>query len=514
MAQLETLKQQLGKPYFDLEFLLNCFREVLVENNEHELAACVPWISESCSFNEITFTQKHFHLFSVCFQLLNLAETNGAVQNRRKNEEKNSLSSINGLWANSLQILQKNGFSEEEISSVLGEIVVQTVLTAHPTEAKRPVILKKYRELYLLLVKRENSMYNSFELEEIRNEIKRVITSIWFIDEYYMEKPKVETELDNVIHYFLNVFPEVVNLVNRRLIQAWEFAGFNSATLVEKNNFAQLRFGTWIGGDRDGHPFVTADVTRNTLLKLRLNAFIILKDELLKLSENLSFYSDIHQLPKNISERFKEIIAELGSDTKMLVSANRNEAFKLFVLLLMEKLPIDIGKAQSFELIDKKGSYFQSDQLVADLECLKKALKEYGVSVLANDAVNRTIQMVQTFGFQLAELDIRQNSNYYEKALIQIINESKTSEKIQEEFSELEKQQIIDAELKSNRPFIRDWSNLPVEAKSVLDCFDVLQKHISGYSGNALGSLIVSMTRNVWDLMTVYVLAREAGLTF
>ena len=514
MAQLETLKQQLGKPYFDLEFLLNCFREVLVENNEHELAACVPWISESCSFSEITFTQKHFHLFSVCFQLLNLAETNGAVQNRRKNEEKNSLSSINGLWANSLQILQKNGFSEEEISSVLGEIVVQPVLTAHPTEAKRPVILKKYRELYLLLVKRENSMYNSFELEEIRNEIKRVITSIWFIDEYYMEKPKVETELDNVIHYFLNVFPEVVNLVNRRLIQAWEFAGFNSATLVEKNNFAQLRFGTWIGGDRDGHPFVTADVTRNTLLKLRLNAFIILKDELLKLSENLSFYSDIHQLPKNISERFKEIIAELGSDTKMLVSANRNEAFKLFVLLLMEKLPIDIGKAQSFELIDKKGSYFQSDQLVADLECLKKALKEYGVSVLANDAVNRTIQMVQTFGFQLAELDIRQNSNYYEKALIQIINESKTSEKIQEEFSELEKQQIIDAELKSNRPFIRDWSNLPVEAKSVLDCFDVLQKHISGYSGNALGSLIVSMTRNVWDLMTVYVLAREAGLTF
>jgi phosphoenolpyruvate carboxylase len=113
------------------------------------------------------------------------------VQNRRKKEEKNSLNSINGLWANSLEILKNNGFSEKQISSVFGEIVVQPVLTAHPTEAKRPVILTKYRELYLLLVKRENSMYNSFELEENRNEIKRVITSIWFIDEYYMEKPKV-----------------------------------------------------------------------------------------------------------------------------------------------------------------------------------------------------------------------------------------------------------------------------------------------------------------------------------
>ena len=436
MAQLETLKTQLGKPYFDLEFLLNCFREVLTENNEPELAQCIPWISGSADYANISFNQKHFHLYSVCFQLLNLAETNGAVQNRRKNEEKNTLSSINGLWANSLDILKKNGFNEGQNSSVFDEISVQPVLTAHPTEAKRPVILKKYRELYLLLVQRENSMYNTFELGENRNEIKRVITSIWFIDEYYMEKPKVETELDNVIHYFLNVFPEIINLLNRRLIQAWEFSGFESENLVEKNNFPQLRFGTWIGGDRDGHPLVTADVTQNALLKLRLNAFLILKDELLKLSENLSFYCDIQQLPAPLSERFKEIIADLGSDSKIPVTANRHEAFKLFVLLLIEKLPINIGKAHSFELIDKKGSYQQSGQLIADLKCLKTALKQHGVAVLANHAVNQTMQIVQTFGFHLAELDIRQNSNYYKKAFIQIINESKSGNKIAEDLSD------------------------------------------------------------------------------
>ena len=514
MAQLETLKTQLGKPYFDLEFLLNCFREVLLENNEPELARCIPWISESVEFKGISFTQKHFHLYSVCFQLLNLTETNGAVQNRRKNEEKNSLSSINGLWANSLEILKKNGFSEEQISSVFNEISVQPVLTAHPTEAKRPVLLKKYRELYLLLVQRENSMYNSFELEENRNEIKRLITSIWFIDEYYMEKPKVETELDNVIHYFVNVFPEIINLLNRRLIQAWEFSGFESSNLIDKNNFPHLRFGTWIGGDRDGHPLVTADVTQNALLKLRLNAFLILKDELLKLSENLSFYCDIQHLPAQISDRLKEIIADLGSDSKILVTANRNEAFKLYVLLLIDKLPINIGKAQSFELVDKKGSYHHAGQLICDLVFLKTALKQHGISVLANHAVNQTIQIVQTFGFHLAEMDIRQNSSYYKKALIQIINESKTGNKIPEDLADIERENIILTELKSNRPFIRDWSNLPDESKSVLDCFDVLQKHITGYTSHSLGSLIVSMTRNVSDLMTVYILAREAGLTF
>ena len=233
----------------------------------------------------------------------------------RKTEEKESLSSINGLWANSFKILKKNGFTEDQIAGIFSEIEVEPVLTAHPTEAKRPVVLKNYRELYLLLVKRENSMYNSYENDENKNEIKRVITTIWYIDEYYMEKPKVETELDNVIHYFVNVFPEIINLLNRRLVQAWENAGFNKRKLVENNNFPLLKFGTWIGGDRDGHPLVTAEITHQTLLKLRLNAFIILKNELTKLSENLSFYTHQNQLPEKISERLNEIVDELGNNS-------------------------------------------------------------------------------------------------------------------------------------------------------------------------------------------------------
>lgn len=514
MNQLETLKTQLGKPYHDLEFLLQCFKEVLIENNEHELSGQIPWISSGNSLDEIIFSQKHFHMYSICFQLLNLAETNGAVQTRRIEEDKKNLSSINGLWANSFDVLKKNRFTAEEIAAIFSEIEVQPVLTAHPTEAKRPVILRKYRELYLLLVQRENSMYNAYENEENRNEIKRVITSIWHIDEYYMEKPKVETELDNVIHYFINVFPQIVTLLNRRLIQAWEFSGFDSSKLVENNNFPVLKFGTWIGGDRDGHPFVTADVTKKTLLTLRLNAFLILKTELIKLSENLSFYRDIQNLPSPVSERCKEIISEIGSETKLIVSTYRNEAYKLFVLLLIEKLPIKMGLEQTFELVDKRGNYFESNQLINDLICLKKSLIKQGISILANHEVNQTIHFIKTFGFHLAELDIRQNSNYYEKALIQIVNESKSGSKISDEFSENTINEIVKTELQTNRPFVRDLKNLPEEAKNVLECFDVLQKHIRSFSGNSIGSLIVSMTRNVNDLMMIYILARETGLTF
>ena len=514
MTQLETIKKELGKPYHDLEFLLQCFKEVLIENNEEELASCIPWFCNHYNLGITKFTQKHFHMFSVCFQLLNLAETNGAVQNRRKVEDKNALNSINGLWANSFKILKNEGIKPSKILETFSEIEVEPVLTAHPTEAKRPVILKKYRELYLLLVKRENSMYNSYEINENRNEIKRVISSIWNIDEYYIEKPTVETELDNVIHYLKNVFPEIVHLLNRRLFQAWEFAGFDTDKLFDGNNLPQLKFGTWIGGDRDGHPLVSSQVTKNTLLKLRLNAFLILKDELLKLSEDLSFYFNINDLPQHIHKRYKALTREIGKSSKSVLESSVNEAFKGFVLLLINKLPVKISKSQSFELLDKQGTYSESSQLVADLQILKDGLVLVNKKSLYIHSVARTIQLVRAFGFHLATLDVRQNSTYYEKALIQIVRSTKTIESAFNSENKQEKLLSIEHELKSNRPFIRDWNNLPEESRNVLDCFSVLQEHISLYRANALGSLIVSMTRHVSDLLTIYILARETGLAF
>ncbi len=509
MNQLEIIKKELGKPYHDLEFLMHCFKEVLEENSEFELAQAMPWICNNCSFESINFSRKHFHMFSISFQLLNLVETNGAVQNRRKTEEENLLAAINGLWGNSLKQLKENGIDENQILEVLSEIEVQPVLTAHPTEAKRPVVLKKYRELYLLLVKRENSMYNSYEQEQNRNEIKRLINAIWNIDEFYMEKPNVETELENVIHYFTNVFPEIVTINNRRLVQAWQDAGFDPKHLIEANIFPQLRFGTWIGGDRDGHPFVTAGVTRHTLQKLRLNAFLIVKNELNKLAEDLSFYFRINQLPEVIAERLKTLISENAEELKPMIANNRKEAFKLFVLLLISKLPVKIGREQSFELLASKDSYNNSRELLTDLDILKQGLCELGKTSLVYSSIHHAIQIVKTFGFHLAELDVRQNSAYYETALHQILEASN----IADTDFENQKAKILRNELASNRPFIRNWNNLPTEARSVLDCFAVLENHYSKYSGFALGSLIISMTRNVEDLLTVYILAREAGLT-
>ncbi len=147
MKLLDLVRNNLGKPYEDLEFLLNCLKEVMLESGEEELASEIPWINPVKDFQNIPFTQKHLQLYSTCFQLLNIVEVNGAVQNRRVIEDQKSPVDINGLWPYNLQLLKDNGFSAEQIAACLPQIHVEPVLTAHPTEAKRTIMLEHLRNL-------------------------------------------------------------------------------------------------------------------------------------------------------------------------------------------------------------------------------------------------------------------------------------------------------------------------------------------------------------------------------
>jgi phosphoenolpyruvate carboxylase len=198
MELINLVRNNLGKPYEDLEFLLGCLKEVMIESGEDELATEIPWINPINDFQINSFSGKQLQLYSVCFQLLNIVEVNGAVQNRRLIEDQKSMADINGLWSYNLHLLQKNGFSAKQIAAYLPKIQVEPVLTAHPTEAKRTIMLEHLRKLYLLVVNRENKMYTRIEQNEIRHNIKIAIHRIWRISDVYTEKPDVGSELDNM----------------------------------------------------------------------------------------------------------------------------------------------------------------------------------------------------------------------------------------------------------------------------------------------------------------------------
>ena len=239
---LKEIQVQLGKPYKDLEFLLNCFREVLEENGEEEISKQIPWINDldSSSFEDIT--EKHIQLYSLVFQLVNMAEINGAVQHRRQLENKD-LSLVNGLWARNFKVLKEANIKEDDILERLGQMSVEPVLTAHPTEAKRATVLEHHRELYLLIVMRENQMYTEKEKANIRNNVKLCLYRLWKTGEVFVEKPDVPSELRNIMHYLVNVFPEVIPVHDRRLRQAWEDQGFSIDKLYAQNGWPKITFG-------------------------------------------------------------------------------------------------------------------------------------------------------------------------------------------------------------------------------------------------------------------------------
>jgi len=513
MNTFPEVKSKLGKPYFDLEFLLVCLAEVLKENKEDDLIPYIPWINESIEFSETISIKKILHLQALSFQLLNLVEVNGAVQNRRKLEDSKGLQSINGLWAKNLETLKSHGITESEILEILPWIRIEPVLTAHPTEAKRPVVLGQYRSLYLLMVKRENSMYSQREQEDIRKEIKLSLHRLWLIDDIFLEKPDVRSELGSVIHYLVNVFPLVLPEMDKKFLQSWKEAGFNPDKLNRAEKFPRISFGDWVGGDRDGHPLVTPEITAHTLKQFRLNALLIIKNKLADLSEKLSFYCEHGSVPQVLQKRIQEIMFELGDCTHPIVEQYHNEIFRQYVHLLIAKLPFESTSEHGIILKERQGSYSLSADLIADLNTLIQSLESYGASKIAWEDVREAVRTVQTFGFHLAHLDIRQNSAFHEKALSQLIGLAGLKQYDYLKMTEEERLGFINSELQINRPFNRDSRLLKDEAKAVIGSYLVIQQHIEKTSVEAIGSLIVSMTRSVSDLLMVYLLMREGGLT-
>jgi len=509
-TRFNEIKTQLGKPYQDLEFLLQCLSEVLQENGETELASQIPWITTANPDFSGEHTHKLLQLYSIAFQLLNLSEVNGAVQKRRRKRDREGLESVNGLWGRVLHDLKSRGVSPEQIMEQFQHIEAEPVLTAHPTEAKRPVVLSLYRQLYLLVLKRENSMYNRFEQEEVKHDIKRILHKLWFIGEIFIEKPALESELENVLHYFYRVFPEVLPYLDYRLKQAWSETGFDPQLVEDSSRFPSITFGNWVGGDRDGHPLVTAEVTAMTLQTFRMHGLKLALAELDDLSDKVSIYCEKESLPKAFSKRLQAIESELEATPGTL----RNEPFRYFINLLKLKLPVAERQGGGVELVDTEYTYRHSDELVRDLELLKSTLMSFGAWSLATYDVQKVVRHLDVFGFHLASLDVRQNSQYYEEALKEII---KTG--IPNRYKDISKSsgtlaEFILQELDHNRPFLTRTDFLSSnQAREAVDTFHSLRRHTRNYSERALGTLIVSMTRNVTDLFTVFLFAREAGFS-
>ena len=511
-------------------WILGCLKDVLIESGASDLASALPCASDLVSTDTVlesskalsnTVLTESVHLtqaYSIAFQLLGMAEQNAADQFRRSIEQQSGADALPALWGDSLRQLKDAGWTSEQIARELPKMQVELVLTAHPTEAKRATVLAHHRRLFeRFQIQSQATATNGSahvtnqQQEENDYAVRALLAILWRTGEIYLDKPDIQSERRNVLDYLTHVFPSVLRPLDQRLRRAWADVGLDAKVFDDPLVFPRLTFGTWVGGDRDGHPLVTADVTRTSLLEMRRSALGLLQRQLLQLARLLSL-SAYWQRPKpEFLQSLAAIAESLGPAGRKAIERNPNEPWRQFINTMIARLPS--GDIHSDRLVVAPLPMYQrSSELLEDLRLLYDSLIAAGMRRPADYALQPLMRVVQTFGFHLAVLDIRQNSSFHDKAMDQLLAAAGFSDSSFSQWSEEKRLELLERELGSRRPFARPDVSLGGEADAVLSALRVVKEHRDAYGDDGLGSLIVSMTRKTSDLLVVYLLAREVGL--
>jgi phosphoenolpyruvate carboxylase len=238
-----------------------------------------------------------------------------------------------------------------------------------------------------------------------------------------------------------------------------------------------------------------------------------MQQALSELAEKLSLSAWMQAPPPALVEARERCIRALGSEAESVLATNKDEPWRQFIQLLIARLPVVHAPHTLAKLRQHPGVYDKAAELFQDLLVLRESLVSVGALRLIERDLRPVERLLDIFGFHLAQLDIRQNSVFHAKALAQLMNAAGIDGSQWEEWLEVERVRFLEKELRSPRPFLHASASAGPEADAVVGCYRVLAAHIEEYGSDGLGSLIVSMTRRVSDLLLVYVLAREAGLT-
>lgn len=489
-----------------LTFLIDCLGDALKQLGEDELLPYLPW-SNSPSPTQ-TPPEGIQQLYSIGFQLLNMVEERVAAAIRREREKELGATSIRGLWPQALRDMQGQGLSPEQILHVLADVDVQPVLTAHPTEAKRASVRERHRALYDELVRYEFPKFTNREKRRIRDRIVTALQTLWRTGEIHLTRPDIFRELRDAIHYLRDLFPAALDRLDLHFTEAWRDAGFPLETLRSAGNIPRLSFGTWIGGDRDGHPLVTPEVTEKTLQLLRRAAFQLLQRELSDLANTLTLSLHLNEVPDSLTARIAQLAEAIPEElTAELFDRYTEEPWRQFAALMA----LAIG--QSAELDGALRIYQHPEQVDQDLLLLADSIRLNGCDLMVEEHIRPLRHKLQIFGFHLATLDIRQNSEFHDQAIAQLLQAAGIIDgENYAIWDEAKRVQFLLEELQSARPFLHDSAVAGEQADLVLRSYRVINAHRRNHGIAGLGALIVSMTRQCSDLLGVHILAREAGL--
>jgi phosphoenolpyruvate carboxylase len=424
-----------------------------------------------------------FMLFSM---LANLAE-----------DRQGGATELGDNLAEAIEILEKQGIEPAKIAELLDHALIMPVLTAHPTEVRRKSMIDHRNRIAELMRMRDRGRDETPDGEPVEEAIRRQVALLWLTRPLRRERLFVADEIEIALSYLRDIFLPVLP----RLYSSWE-------RLLGERPPSFLRIGSWIGGDRDGNPNVTAETLRLALGRASETVLLHYLDEVHGLGAELSISSELADVAPELVE-----LADRAHDPS---PARADEPYRRAISGIYARV------AATFEGITDSApprpsrlsatAYPDPDSFIAELNVLVSALTKGGNGLLSSLApLKRLIRAVETFGFHLATLDLRQNAEVHERVVAELLATAGV-EADYRELAEEQRVELLRRELASGRLLSSPFATYSDETRSELAIVAAAADAHARYGPDSIQYYVISKSEQVSDLLEVYVLLKEAGL--
>ncbi|MDR7416707.1 MAG: phosphoenolpyruvate carboxylase [Armatimonadota bacterium] len=437
--------------------------------------------------------------FTVYFHLINLAEQNHRLRRLREQEREAYPAPRQESLRAAVAELAGRGIPPERIREAVGRLELYPVFTAHPTEVRRRAVLRHLQHIGEYIAQLDNSDLPPTDRGRVLEALRAETTALWQTDEVRTLRPQPLEEVQTGLYYFAQSVYRAVPILYRDLAEALEAHGVPGPP-----PWPVVRFGSWMGGDRDGNPYVDAQTTARTLelhrvlvLRRYLEEAEALRDELTSSTRRAEISGALRASLAADLARFPEL--------EEVVRRYPHEPYRQKLSCVVERLRHTLEDPQS------PLAYSGPEELLEDLQCVQRSLEAHGGVRIARARLLDFLVRVQTFGFHLAKLDIRQESGVHGRLVAHLLRRVGVTEDY-EGLAEGEKVALL-VQLLSGPSLATPHREISAEPeRSTWEVFRRLPEWQARYGPEACGTYIISLTSGPSDVLEVLFLAREAGL--
>jgi phosphoenolpyruvate carboxylase len=493
----DTVRDQEGADAFDLVERIRQTSIRFHRDEDRQARGELEQILDSMSISKTVLIVRAFSYFS---HLANIAEDQNTIRQMRTRSAAKGAPRA-GALADTLAMAQAAGLTPAELRQFFKTALVSPVLTAHPTEVRRKSTMDREMEVAHLLDRRERVQLTPEEAEASDEQLRRAVLTLWQTNLLRRTKLTVLDEVANGLSFYDYTF---LQEVPRLLCVLEDKLGAGDETAGEIASF--LRMGSWIGGDRDGNPFVTADVMRGTL---RLQSSRVLQfylEELHALGAELSIAAHLAEISAEL-----RALAERSPDT----SPHRSgEPYRLAVSGMYARLSATAKKLDVQVVRRPVGDgapYDSAAEFQADLDVLDRSLISNNARVIARGRLRLLRRAVDCFGFHLARLDIRQNSAVHERTVAELLDAAMPGMSYLA-LNEEARVALLSNELRNARPLTSNFVKYSEETAGELAVFHAAAEAHARFGTDGIPQCIISMCKGMSDMLEVALLLKEVGL--